>query len=174
VRPDTASPPPDELDHVVYDELRRIAHHHLRAESPNATLSTTDVLHEAWLKFGQTPNAWGSRAHFFGAASRAMRQVLVDYARHRKADKRGGGVAEVTLTGNDAALAVRLDEFVALDDALDALRAVDDRLCRLVELRFFGGLSEIETATLLGTSERTVRRDWTKARLFLARELGRS
>jgi RNA polymerase sigma factor (TIGR02999 family) len=165
----------DPLDDAVYDELKRIARHYLRARMGAATLSTTDLVHDAYLKFGAPAGAdvaWNSRAHFFGAASRAMRQVLVDYARRRSAAKRGGGARPVTLTGSDAALEVRFDEVLVLDEALDQLRALDARLCQVVEMRFFVGLEEEEIAALLGVSVRTVRRDWLKARLFLSRALG--
>lgn len=167
-----ADRPPEGLDAAVYAELKRIAHHHLRARSSGATLSTTDLLHDAYLKFGAPGSGrWDSRAHFFGAASRAIRQVLVDYARNRQALKRGGGAADVTLDEGDAVLDGQIDEVVAIDDALGRLRAVDERLARVVELRFFAGLGDEDIAALLEVTARTVRRDWTKARLFLEREL---
>jgi len=180
VNPDPAPhlPPADPLDGVVYGELKRIARRHLRSRASNATLSTTDLVHEAYLKFGASgEGAWGSRAHFYGSAARAMRQVLVDYARHRGAVKRGGGARPVTLTTGGiagAALDVRFDELLVLDEALDRLRSLDERLCRVVELRYFVGLDDAEIAACLGVTARTVGRDWVKARLFLARELGRA
>ena len=165
---------PDPLDVAVYDELKRIARHHLRVRAAGATLSTTDLVHEAYLKFGgASASEWSSRAHFFGSASRAMRQVLVDYARQRGAAKRGGGAAAITLTGSDAALDVQFDELLVLDEALDQLRALNERLCRVVELRFFAGLADEEIAHVLDVSTRTVGRDWLKARLYLSRALGR-
>jgi RNA polymerase sigma factor (TIGR02999 family) len=158
---------------AVYAELKRIARHYLRTRDARATMSTTDLVHEAYLKFGGADvDDWQNRAHFFGSASRAMRQVLVDHARYRSAAKRGDGQAPVTLTGSDAALEVQWDELLVLDEALDRLRALDERLCRVVELRFFAGLSDEEIAGILDVSTRTVGRDWLKARLYLSRELG--
>ena len=161
------------LDGAVYAELKRIARSHLRRRAEGATISTTDLVHDAYLKFGGADEAsWRDRAHFFGSASRAMRQVLVDHARHRRAAKRGGGVAPLTLTGNDPALEVQLDELLVLDEALDRLRDLNERLARVVELRFFAGLGDEEIAQLLDVTSRTVRRDWIKARMYLSRELG--
>lgn len=160
-----------ELYAVVYDELKRIAHRHLNDVGASDTLSTTDLVHEAYLKLSRTPDEWDNRAHFFGAASRAMRQVLVDFARKRQATKRGGEQERVTLQSSDGALDLQLDEMLALDAALDRLNSVDQRLREVVELRFFGGLSATEIAELKGVTPRTVERDWVKARLFLLREL---
>jgi RNA polymerase sigma factor (TIGR02999 family) len=160
-----------ELYAVVYDELKRIAHRHLNDVGAADTLSTTDLVHEAYLKLSHTPDQWDNRAHFFGAASRAMRQVLVDFARKRNATKRGGEQERVTLHSSDASLDLQLDEMLALDAALDRLNAVDQRLREVVELRFFGGLSANEIAAMLSVTPRTVERDWVKARLFLLREL---
>jgi RNA polymerase sigma factor (TIGR02999 family) len=179
MEPGTAGGSSDEsfdpsLDEAVYTELKRIARHHLRTRASGATLSTTDLVHEAYLKFGgANDREWSGRAHFFGSASRAMRQVLVDYARSHGAAKRGGGVAAVTLTGSDVALAVQFDELLVLDEALDRLRELNERLCRVVELRFFAGLGDEEIAELLGVTTRTVGRDWVKAKLYLSKELGR-
>lgn len=162
------------MDEAIYAELKRLARHHLRNRAEGATISTTDLLHDAYLKFGdKAPRAWQGRAHFFGAASRAMRQVLVDYARHRRALKRGGGARVITLGDHDAALEVEVDDLLAIDEALVQLRLVDPRLCQLVELRFFAGLDEASIADVLQCSTRTVRRDWLKAKLLLARTLGR-
>jgi RNA polymerase sigma factor (TIGR02999 family) len=156
----------------VYKELKRMASHHLRAMNDGATLSTTELVHEAYLKLSGTTNAeWQGRAHFFGAASRAMRQVLVDFARRSRAAKRGGEATRVSLSDGEIALQIELDEILALDQALDRLAVVDERLREIVELRFFGGFSEHEVADLLGVSPRTVERHWIKARLFLLREL---
>lgn len=162
----------DEMYRRVYQELKRIASHHLRATSRSTTLSTTELVHESYLKLqGSSNTDWKGRAHFFGAASRAMRQVLVDFARQRAATKHGGEATRVSLGENDVALQIELDEILALDDALDRLTAVDERLRQIVELRFFGGFSEREIAELLGVTQRTVERQWLKARLFLLREL---
>lgn len=164
----------DQLMPIVYDELKRIARHHLGANEASATLSTTELVHEAFLKLtGGTGIDWESRAHFFGAASRAMRQVLVDFARRRTAVKRGGGLERVSLGDGDAALEIELDEILALDAALEQLDAVDPRLRKVVELRFFVGLPEGDIARILAVAPRTVERDWLKARLILLKALGR-
>jgi RNA polymerase sigma factor (TIGR02999 family) len=164
----------DVLFPVVYEELKRLAHHRLRSMGADATLCTTELVHEAFLKLSrQQGGTWAGRAHFFGAASRAMRQVLVDLARRRQAAKRGGDSRMVSLRDADATLEIEVDAILALDEALAQLGGVDRRLCRVVELRFFGGLPESEIAELLGVSARTVERDWTKAKLFLLEELER-
>lgn len=164
--------PSDKLDPVLYEELKRIAHRHLKADA-TLTLSTTELVHEAYLKLGQGPDSgWDGRAHFFGAASHAMRQVLVDFARRRNAAKRGGQLQRVSLGDADAVLDMQLDEILALDAALERLNAVDERLRQIVELRFFGGLGAEEVAEILGVTPRTIERNWLKARLFLLRELG--
>jgi len=156
---------------AVYDELKRIAHGHLRANA-RGTLCTTELVHEAYLKLGHgTASGWDGRAHFFGAASRAMREVLVDFARRRKAAKRGGAMQRVSLGEAEGTLAMQVDEILALDSALDRLDTVNERLRQVVELRFFGGLGQEEIAEMLSVTTRTVERDWLKARLFLLREL---
>ena len=163
---------PDDLYAVVYEELKRIAHRHLREAATSDPLSTTELVHEAYLKLSPASDShWDNRAHFFGAASRAMRQVLVDFARKKQAVKRGGMQERVTLQSSHAALELELDQILALDAALDRLNSVDERLRQVVELRFFAGLSETEIAEVLGITPRTVERDWVKARLFLMREL---
>jgi RNA polymerase sigma factor (TIGR02999 family) len=165
-------PQDDELYQRAYDELKRMARRHLRAEHATATLSTTELVHESFLKLrGGSTTDWEGRTHFFGAASRAMRQVLVDFARRRRAEKHGGGVTKVSLRDGDVALEIELDEILALDESLERLALVDERLRQIVELRFFGGFSEREVADLLGVTPRTVERNWLKARLFLLREL---
>lgn len=162
----------DELYRRAYEELKRMASHHLRSVDGTATLSTTELVHESYLKLrGASSTDWQGRAHFFGAASRAMRQVLVDFARRRGAAKRGGEATRVSLGDDDAVLQLELDEILALDEALDRLAAVDERLRQIVELRFFGGFSQHEISEMLGISSRTVERNWLKARLFLLREL---
>jgi len=165
------APTPDEMYALVYDELKRLARYHLRGNG-KATLSTTELVHEAFLKLGHGPKSgWEGRSHFFGAASRAMRQVLVDLARRRQAVKRGGDLRRVSLSDATGIMDMRLDEILALDAALDQLNAVNERLRQVVELRFFGGLGEEEVAQILGVTTRTVERNWLKARLFLLREL---
>ena len=163
----------EELYEHAYEELKRLAHRQLRVFDANATISTTELVHEAFLKLQQRSGAkWQHRAHFYGAASRAMRQVLVDFARRRLAAKRGGGDTRVSLSNAEASLDIELDDMLNLDAALHQLNAVDQRLRQIVELRFFGGMGEREVAEILGVTSRTVERNWTKARLFLLRELG--
>lgn len=165
----------DELMPAVYEELKRMAHRHLRGDGVAATLSTTELVHEAYLKLAQGAGTdWESRAHFFGAASRAMRQVLVDFARRRNAAKRGGIHELVSLGSHDAAIEVELDEILSVDAALEQLERVDPRLRSVVELRFFAGLSLEDIARLLDLSTRTVERDWLKARLIILETLGRA
>lgn len=160
---------------LVYDELKRMARRHLHGHDRSATLSTTDLVHEAFLKLaGGSRTDWDGRAHFFGAASRAMRQVLVDFARRRNAIKRGGGMELVSLGDGDGALEIELDKILAVDDALGQLERVDPQLRAIVDLRFFAGVSESDIARMLGVSSRTVERAWLKARLILLDVLGRS
>lgn len=170
-----ATHPPGGTDALfisVYDELKRLAHHQLHVAGGDATLSTTELVHEAFLKLRRgAGDDWEGRAHFFGAASRAMRQVLVDFARRRNAAKRGGSWRLVSLEEGPSPLQIELETVLALDTALDQLNAVDPRLRQVVELRFFGGVSEADIAKMLGLSTRTVERDWLKARLFLLHHL---
>ncbi len=162
----------DRLLPLVYDELRGIAHRQLRGEHPERSLGTTGLVHEAYLKLvDQTRVDWADRGHFFGVAARAMRHILVDQARRRSALKRGGAPKRVSLTDVPVALEERSDTLIALDEALTELARVDERLSRVVECRFFGGLTEEETAEALGVTARTVRRDWTKAKGWLQRAL---
>lgn len=162
----------DRLFPVVYEELRRIAHYHLAGERPGHTLGTTGLVHESYLKLvDQTRVQWRDRGHFFRVASWAMRRILVDYARTAQALRRGGGQRPVTLDEEQAG-AERGVALVALDEALHRLAAVDKRLSQVVECRYFGGLTEEETAVALGVSARTVERDWIKARSWLRLELG--
>jgi RNA polymerase sigma factor (TIGR02999 family) len=162
----------DQLLPLVYEELRGIAHRQLSRERPDRTLGTTALVHEAYLKLvDQTRAQWVDRAHFFAVAAGAMRRILVDYARRHQALKRGGAPAVVSLS--DAALVAeeRAEILVALDEALTRLAAIDPRMSRVVECRFFGGLTEEETAAALGVTPRTVQRDWVKAKGWLHHQL---
>lgn len=162
----------DQLLPLVYDELRRIAHRQLRLERSDHTLSTTALVHEAYVRLvDQTRARFADRAHFFAVAARAMRRILVDYARKRQAAKRGGGQQPVTLDDAMSMTGDRADTLVAVDEALTRLALLDERLSRVVECRFFGGLTEEETATALRVTARTVRRDWVKAKGWLYQEL---
>jgi RNA polymerase sigma factor (TIGR02999 family) len=157
---------------LVYDELRRIAHRHLRREPTGRTLSTTELVHEAYLKLiDQTRVEWKGHAHFLSVAAMAMRRILVDRARSRRRLKRGGAQPPVPLESVDLTADERADLVVALDEALDRLRDLDGRQARVVECRFFGGMTEDETAEALGIGVRTARRDWEKARIWLYAEL---
>lgn len=169
IRHETYDPSAAEVLYAsVYDQLKTLARRELRARGRDATLDTTELVHEAYLKLRRTDaETWESRAHFFGAASRAMRQVLVDVARRRTTLKRGRGWLAVSLDRSEGALQLEAEEVLALDRALDELDSVDQRLRQVVELRFFGGVPEREIALMLGVSSRTVERDWLKARLFL-------
>lgn len=161
----------------VYPELRKIAHRQLAAERTGHTFSTTDLVHEAYLKLVDQRRAqWTERAQFFAIAARAMRRILVDYARRHRALRRGGSAKPVSLDAeswDSLPAARRAEELVALDEALERLALVDARLCQVVECRFFGGLTESETAHVLGVTARTVTRDWVKARGWLYQELRR-
>ncbi len=162
----------DRLFPLVYDELRRIAHRALQRERSDHTLGTTGVVHEAYLKLvDQTRVGWRDRAHFFAVAALAMRRILVDYARRHRRAKRGGGARPVTLDEGVVSLDERAENLVALDEALTRLSALNPRLSRIVECRFFGGLTEEEIAEALGVTTRTVKRDWAKARGWLYQEL---
>jgi len=161
----------DHLFPLVYEELRRNARRALARERPGHTLHATDLVHEAFFKLAAPGSAaWQNRAHFLAVAARAMRQVLVEHARRQLADKRGGGVLHVSLSHVGAPPAAP-EELVALDEALERLGAFQPRLRALVDYRFFGGLSERETAEALGVSERTVQRDWARARAWLYQEI---
>ncbi|MCU0970594.1 MAG: sigma-70 family RNA polymerase sigma factor [Gammaproteobacteria bacterium] len=159
---------------LVHGELRRLAHRHMRSERAGHGLQTTALVNEAYLRLVDARRVpWQSRAQFFAIAATAMRRVLVDAARARGRHKRGGGVVHVTL---DETMTVRNDsnpDLIALDDALTALAAMDERKCRVIELRYFGGLSVNETAEALGVSPATVLRDWAFAKAWLLRELER-
>jgi RNA polymerase sigma factor (TIGR02999 family) len=163
----------DQLTELAYHELRTIAHRHLAARgSGGATLETTALVHEAYLKLAAgARDAWRDQAHFRASASVAMRHILVDRARARATHKHGGGFTRVTLDDQAIATADDPDTLLAIDGALDQLAALSARLARVVELRFYGGLTEEETATELGVNGRTVQRDWAKARMLLERML---
>jgi RNA polymerase sigma factor (TIGR02999 family) len=162
----------DRLFPLVYDELRRMAHHQLIAQPPGRTLATTVLIHEAYLRLvNQKEVGFDDRARFLAYASRVMRTVLVDYARARGAKKRGGGMRPVPIDVANLQVDEQADLVLGVDDALDRLAALDERQARIVECRFFGGMSEAETAEALGISDRTVRRDWTKSRAWLQVEL---
>ncbi len=168
----------DQVFAALYGELRRIAHRERHRASAADTLNTTAVVHEAYVRLMRDEQVpWESRAHLLGTAALAMRRLLVDRARARLAEKRGGGAARVGLeTAEASSVAVEADrageEVLALDQALERLGATHPRLARVVELRFFGGLSEAETGRVLELDERTVRRDWVKAKAFLHVQLG--
>jgi RNA polymerase sigma factor (TIGR02999 family) len=160
---------------LVYDELRRLAHSYLRRERSDHTLQSTALVHEAYLRLaGNSPPQWQDRAHFFGIAAHLMRQILTEYARGRNTAKRGGSACKLTL-GDVENRPEQLDvDLVALDDALNDLAKIDAQQCRVVELRFFAGLSIEDTAEALGLSASTVKRDWNTARVWLYRELDRT
>ena len=163
----------DDVFPVVYEELKRVAHRHLRGERGEHTLGTTALVHEAYLELSKLDHVrWPGRPYMLAAASRAMRRILIDYAVARRAEKRGGGVEAEPLDDAVAMAISRGDELLALDEALDRLAGVNERYGRVVECRFFGGMSVEETAEALGTSPATVKRDWTMARAWLNRELG--
>lgn len=164
----------DRLMPLVYEGLRSIAHRHLAAERRDHTLSTTDLVHEAYLKLvDQRRTQWADRAHFYAVASRAMRRILVDYARRHRALRRGGTWRQLSLEGLDLSISSssQADELLALDEALKRLSQLEPRLARVVECRYFGGLTEAETADALGVTSRTAARDWVKARGWLYGEL---
>ena len=165
----------DALLPLVYEELRRLAHHHLRNERPHHTLQSTALVNEAYLRLiGQNLPKWESRTHFFAIAAQLMRQILVDYARRHRASKRGSGVCMLALDDAVGLPQRKSVDVVALDDALKALAEVDPRQSRVVELRFFAGLSLEETSEVMGIATATVQRDWTTARAWLHREISRS
>jgi len=159
---------------LVYDELRRLADHYLRRERSDHTLQSTALVHEAYLRLaGQHPPEWQNRAHFFGIAAHVMRQILVEYARGRSAEKRGGNAITLTL---DEAVALPRQmqtdiDVVALDRALNELSALDAQQGKIVELRFFAGLTIEDTSEVMGISPATVKRDWVTARAWLFRSM---
>ena len=162
----------DELVPMVYDELRRIAHRYMRRQAAGQTLQTTAVVHEAYMRLaGQGDVAWQNRAHFYGVCAQVMRSLLVDRARARGAAKRGGAGYKVSVSDQAAPSNAADIDIVALDDALERFAAIDPRKARIVELRYFGGLTVEETAVFLELSPITVKREWLKAKAWLFNEL---
>jgi RNA polymerase sigma factor (TIGR02999 family) len=165
----------DALIPLVYKELRRVAHAHLRNERSDHTLQTAALVNEAYLRLvGIDPPHWESRTHFFAIAGRVMRQILVDYARRHRAGKRGAGACRVSLDDVVERAREQQVDVVALDDALEALTALDPRQAQVVELRFFAGMSLQDISAALGIAPATVQRDWTAARAWLHREMSRN
>jgi RNA polymerase sigma factor (TIGR02999 family) len=156
---------------LVYDELRKIASSYLSQERSGHTIQTSDLVHEAYLRLAEADVSWQNRAHFFGIAARSMRQILVDYARRRNAEKRGGGMTRVSLSESVLVLDEDFSRLLMLDDALRRLEQVDARLCKVVELRYFSGLTVGETAEVLSVSSRTVENDWNLAKAWLFRTM---
>lgn len=162
----------EQLAPLVYDELRKLAHSQLRAEVQPRTLSTTGLVHEAYLKLSGSPNLpTENRGHFFAIAAKVMRQIMISEARRRGAAKRGGGALHLTLESSEVSVDELSSELISLNEALDRLEISNDRLARIVECRFFAGLSVEETAQAVEMSPRTVKRDWRVARAWLYREL---
>jgi RNA polymerase sigma factor (TIGR02999 family) len=162
----------NQLMELVYGELHRIASREMRREQREHTLQTTALVHEVYLRLcGSNPVNWQDRAHFFAVAARQLRRVLVDHARRVRSEKRGGGCVKFTLRETDGE-AVEFDErLLAVDEALSRLQELDERAAKVIELRFFGGLSETEAATALDISVATLKRDWDFARAWLAGQL---
>lgn len=157
---------------LVYEELRRLAHRHLLREPTGHTLSTTDLVHQAYMDLAeQTRARWQSRAQFMAVAAMAMRRILVDHARSRRSVRHGGTLRRVPLESVAPAAEERADLLIALDEALERLRQLDERQAQVIECRFFGGMTEGETAEALGIAVRTARRDWVKAKSWLYGDL---
>ena len=170
-RPDAAS----QLIPLVYDELHRLARRQMRGERPDHTLQATALVHEAYLRLVNQPQrTWQNRAHFIALAAQIMRRILVDYARARLTSKRGSGPQKVPLEQHPLIREEQSEALVSLDEALERLAQLDERQSRVVELRFFGGLTVEETAEVLSISSKTVKRDWTLARAWLHREVSRT
>ena len=167
-----ASPPSESAVESVYSELRRLAAHYLRRERSGHTLQPTALVHEAYLRLSQQREVqWDNRRHFLGVAAPLMRRILVDHCRGRQAAKRGGAAARVTLDHEFLPMVERAADVVSLDEALKALGEFDPQQARIVELRFFSGLSIEDTAEVLGVSASTVKREWNVAKAWLAREI---
>lgn len=164
----------EQLMPLVYEELRRMAKNYMRRQPSGHTFQTTELIHEAYLKIASSEEKqWQNRAHFFGVAAKAMRHILVDYARSKSTHKRGGWQDRITLVEDVAVTSGRSEEIIALDDALNQLAVLDDRKVRVVEMKFFGGLTIEEIAGVLKISPETVKRDWSFAQTWLLRELGK-
>jgi len=161
----------DQLLPLVYKELHRIAEAYMRRERPDHTLQATALIHEAYLRLMGEEVDWKDRGHFIGLAAHVMRRVLVDYARQHNAERRAGGLHRVEMDDNFAISPERLDEVLVLDEALARLKEKSPRQAQVVELRYFGGLSVEQIAAMLGVAPRSVKRDWSLARMFLYREL---
>ncbi|MBK9216850.1 MAG: sigma-70 family RNA polymerase sigma factor [Chloracidobacterium sp.] len=162
----------EQLMPLIYDELRRMARNHMRRQPSGHTFQTTELIHEAYLKLAkQGEQNWQNRAHFFGVAASAMRHILVDYARSKSSQKRGGWQEKVTLAENARVATDHSKDIIALDDALKSLAILDGRKSRVVELKYFGGITNEEVAEVLKISTDTVKRDWRFARTWLLREL---
>lgn len=160
------------LMELVYDDLRAIAHRHLAAGRQDAVLDTTVLVHEAYMKLsGAQDGEWPGRAHFFAFCSTVMRRLLIDFARKRRSRKRGGTRIRVPLRDDAVVVDSEVLDLLAVEEALEELEARSPRMARMVECRFFGGMSVAETAEALGTSVRTVEREWTRARVYLRRAL---
>lgn len=160
---------------IVYAELRRLAAHYMRGEQSGQSIQPTELVHEAYLRLvGQTRISWQGRAHFMAMAAISMRRILIERARRKSADKRGGGGEKVPLDDLDAFTSEKSFQLLALDEALDRLATLSPRQCRIVELRFFAGLNFDEIAKLEGLSLRTVKYDWSAARVWLHREIART
>jgi RNA polymerase sigma factor (TIGR02999 family) len=164
----------DQLAPLVYDELRRLARRCLRRERPDHTLQPTALVHEAFLRLvGESQAPWQNRAHFFGIASRLMRQILINYAEARHAARRGGAAERLSLSAVDPVAEEQTVDLLALNEALKNLELLDPPQGRIVELRYFGGLTIEEVAEVMGVSPATVKREWSTARAWLRRELSR-
>jgi len=162
----------DRLIELVYDDLRHIAHRHLNVGARDTVVDTTVLVHEAYVKLAGADGAeWAGRAQFFAFCSKAMRRILIDFARRKNAEKRGGAHIRVPLRDDSATIDSDIAELLAIEDALQRLEGRNARMARIVECRFFGGMSVADTAEALGTSVRTVEREWTRARAYLRQAL---
>ena len=162
----------EELMHLVYDDLRRLACSHLGGDTPRHTLDPTAVVHEVFLKLVDRDEIdWRGRSHFFAVSAKTMRHVLVDHAREKAAQKRGGGRQRIPMADDIALSPNREEDVLAVDEALDALAEIDGQRARIVEMRFFSGMTVKEVAAVLGISEKTVGREWAATRLWLRKHL---